>query len=93
MPCRGPSQAELDVMQLADNERIFGVRDTLLNITTRVACDLAHGRSNDLTRRWTKWHQEEDRKREAEEARAKKEKAAQKEIDKEARRIRAKHGL
>lgn len=93
MPCVGPTPEEIAAMNARENERIFGVRDSLVNITTRVACHLAKGESNELTKRWVKWHEKEDRKRAAAETRAKKEKAAQKEIDKEVRRIRAKHGL
>lgn len=80
-------------MELDDNARLFGVRDSLLNITTRVACDLAAGRSNDLTRRWTKWHNAQDKKRREQEARDKRERAAAKEIEAAAKAIRKKHGV
>ena len=80
-------------MERDENFRIFGVRDSLLNITTRVACDLAAGRTNDLTRRWTKWHKAQDKRRREQEARDNRERAAAREIAAAVKSIKKKHGV
>lgn len=65
-------------MEMAENERKYGVRDTTLNITTRVACHLAKGESNELTKKWIEEHDKLDAQREAREKAAQREAVIQK---------------
>lgn len=75
MPCMGPTPAEERQMEIAECKRLYGVAGTELDIATRVACHLAKGQHNELTRKWTEVH----RLRDAE--RAKADKAAKKEAE------------
>lgn len=80
MPCQGPSEEELRRMQMEDNLRIYGVKDTYETITTRVACHLARGESNDLTKKWIQVHDELDARRNKEYEERTKREAMEKEI-------------
>jgi len=59
----------------------YGVRDTELNIATRVACDLAKGIKNDLVDRWIAHHNKMDEERRRNEAKYKLEVQLKKEIE------------
>lgn len=93
MPCVGPSDQEMRWMEAAENKRKFGVDGSDLDVATRVACHLAKGESNELTRKWIAEHQRLDDEREAREAEERRRKAADAEIESAAKTIRKKYGL
>lgn len=93
MPCVGPEPWEIAAMEIDECERLYGVRDTELNIATRVACHLANGESNALTRKWIAVHAKRDAARKAQEEEHRRREAADREIRQAARKIRRKHGL
>lgn len=90
MPCQGPTETEMRTMEKHLNEKKYGVFASTLDITTRVACHLAKGESNELTALWIKEHQELDRKRAIEKEKALKEKRIQEQIKEYEKRLRSK---
>lgn len=84
MPCMGPSREEIEREEydkmLARNLKLFKIKDTDLNIATRVACHLSKGEHNELTRAWTVEHAKQDALRE--------QKEKQREIDRQAEALR-----
>lgn len=93
MPCMGPTPAESLEMEISENERRYGIRGTDLDIATRVACHLAKGESNKLTKAWIKEHERLDKERKEAEDRFHREVLAKAEIDRATADIRRKHGL
>ena len=80
MPCIGPTPAEERQMEIAECKRLYGVAGTELDIATRVACHLAKGQHNELTRRWVEVHQLRDDERERAEVAAQNERAIQRKV-------------
>lgn len=88
MPCVGPSPGEIRQMEIAECKRLYGVAGTELDIATRVACHLAKGENNDLTKRWIAVHKQRDAERAQRERESKEEEAIQRELEAVERRLR-----
>lgn len=80
-------------MELAANEKKYGLRLSDLDIATRVACLLSKGESTDLTRKWVEEHNKLDALRKKQEELSRKVDAFEHELAKESKRLRRKHGL
>lgn len=80
MPCIGPTPAEKRQMEINECKRLYGVAGTELDIATRVACHLANGQHNELTRRWTEVHKLRDDERERAEVAAQNERDIQRKV-------------
>lgn len=93
VPCEGPTPSECLEMEKDECRRLYGVRDTELNIATRVACHLSKGESNELTKRWVAVHQARDAQRQEDENRRAREHAAETEITKAVARIKKRYRL
>lgn len=91
MPCIGPTPQEIAMMEADECLRLYGVRASELDIATRVACHLAKGESNDLTKRWIKEHNRRDRERAEQEAARRREDRILREVKAAERAIREKY--
>lgn len=93
MPCLGPTEQEMRAMEIAENKRRYGVAGTDLDIATKVACHLANGDHNKLTKAWITEHKKQDaaRQRSVKEHEARI--LAQEEVAEVAKAIFKKHGL
>lgn len=93
MPCLGPTPAECAVMEANENWRKYGIQASDLDIATRVACHLAKGESNQLTKKWIKEHNKLDAARAAAEEERYRRENAEAEIERVKKEIYKKHGL
>lgn len=90
MPCLGPTPAEGRQMEIAECKRLYGVAGTELDIATRVACHLAKGEHNELTRRWTEVHRLRDAEREKADKAVKRESEINRKVEAYERSLRMK---
>lgn len=88
MPCQGPSPQEEAMMNIEANLKLYGVKASELDIATRVACHLAKGETNNLTRRWIAEHDRRDQEKEARLVAEKKEANIQRKLKKLERELR-----